>query len=82
MSGLQVTFQTENKWFLVIQCCPQVKCGVPQGSILGPFLLIIHECYLSYLLIVKYHLYAGDNTVFYSNSNLNNMYNTINGELI
>ena len=42
MSGLQVTSQIENRMFHIIQLCPQsesVKCGVPQGCILGPLLL-------------------------------------------
>ena len=55
-----------------------VKCGVPQGSILGPLLFIIYMnniCHTSKLL--NFILFADDTTVFYSNSNLDTLYDTI-----
>ena len=59
-----------------------VKCGVPQGSILGTLLFIIYMndiCHTSKLL--NFILFADDTTVFYSNSNLDTLYDTINDEL-
>ena len=59
-----------------------VKCGVPQGSILDPLLLIMYMidiCLTPKLL--SYILFADDTTVFYSNSNLDSLYDIVNCEL-
>ena len=49
----------------------QISCGVPQGSILGPQLLIVYVndmCNVSKLL--KYVLFADDTNILYSHDHL------------
>ena len=59
-----------------------IKCGVPQGSILGPILFILYIndlCFTSEIL--KYILFADDTNLLYSNSNLNDLTKIMNTEL-
>ena len=60
-----------------------IKCGVPQGSVLGPllFLIYINDIYKS-SDILQFHLFADDTSIFYSHKNLKNVEMTLNNELI
>jgi hypothetical protein len=59
-----------------------VKCGVPQGSVLGPllFLLYINDIVKS-SNIFKFTLFADDTSLYYSCKNTTNLERVINTEL-
>ena len=59
-----------------------IKCGIPQGSILGPLLLIIYMndiCNVSEMLF--YILYADDTTVIIKDKDISILLQTLNVEL-
>ena len=59
-----------------------IKCGVPQGSILGPllFLLYINDIVLS-SKVFKFILFADDTSLFYSHKNKHDAVSILNTEL-
>ena len=59
-----------------------IKCGVPQGSILGPVLFILYindMCEVSKLLNII--LFADDTSIFYSTRNIVDITRTVNNAL-
>ena len=60
----------------------EIKCGVPQGSVLGPLLCILYindMCNVSKLLHII--LFADDAKIVYSASNIDDITNVVNNEL-
>ncbi len=60
----------------------KLKCGVPQGSILGPLFFILYINDLPNALeLSKSYLFADDTSIYYSNSDIKQLEFVLNSEL-
>ena len=83
---LTLTFSCPQQCVQINQTCSSlqtIKCGVPQGSILGPlfFILYINDLPKASKL-TELLLFADDTSIFFSHSNPNYLENVLNNELL
>ena len=79
-------FSNRRQFVQINQTCSStqtIKCGVPQGSILGPlfFILYINDLPRASKLTEPL-LFAADTSIFFSNSNPSYLENVLNNELL
>ena len=59
-----------------------ISCGVPQGSILGPLLFLIFVNDLPEATSLDPIMFANDTNLFYSNKDIDSLYEFVNKELV
>ncbi len=59
-----------------------ITCGVPQGSVLEPLLLLLYVNYFSFSATnLDFHLFADDSNLFHSHKNLQSLEQNLNDQL-
>jgi hypothetical protein len=65
----------------VISLPNDIKCGVPQGSILGPVLFILYiNDIVRVSKLLQFVMFADDTNLFFSHKNLDTLVQTVNNE--
>ena len=60
----------------------EIKCGVPQGSVLGPLLFLLYVNNLKNAsTMLDPIMFADDTNLFYSHANIKTLFKTVNEEL-
>ena len=80
------SYLTKRHQFVSINGCvsslAEISHGVPQGSILGPLLFSIYiNDFDKSSNLLSFILFADDSNLFYTHSNLNVLFDTVNSEL-
>jgi hypothetical protein len=59
-----------------------LSCGIPQGSVQGPLLFLLHvNDFNCCSKLLDFHLFADDSNLFYKHKNLLTLQNDLNNEL-
>ena len=80
------SYLTSRKQYIEIEGqktdCLNIKCGVPQGSILGPLLFLIYVNDLSYSSgLLEPIMFADDTNLFFSHKDIKELFRIVNIEL-
>ena len=78
--------QSRQQFVCINNCNSSVKtvrCGVPQGSILGPLLFVLYiNDFSQSSNLLSFLLFADDSNIFYSHHDPQYLLNTLNAELL
>ena len=78
---ISLTPKGKNKWIFIYE--QYIKCGVPQGSVLGPLIFFIYINDMPYApKILDIRLFADDTSIFISNKKLEKLETIVNSELV
>ena len=78
---ISLTPKGQNKWIFIYE--QYIKCGVPQGSVLGPLIFLVYINDMPYASkILDIRLFADDTSIFISNKKLEKLETIVNSELV